>query len=115
MLRIGRLTLLPLVLTFLTLPAAAQTPAPAAAPAPVISIPLPDLAAKMDEMRMEQSMRTLIQAGQQRAPDAAVVDPGRGDREKVWLERCKPRLVAAADGMQRYVYAFPDCEGRPLN
>jgi hypothetical protein len=107
MLRVGLVVLLPL----LALPAVAQTPAPA----PAITIPLPDLSAKIEEMRMEQSMRSLMQAGQQRGPEAVVSDPGRGEREKAWVERCKPRLVAAADGMQRYVYAYPDCEGRPLN
>ncbi|MCC6775943.1 MAG: hypothetical protein IT537_04785 [Hyphomicrobiales bacterium] len=88
-----------LLLSLLAGPAVAQT----------------DWSAMMDDWRMQQTMRELMQAGKQRGPDATPNDPGRAEREKAWNDRCKPTLVAAANGMQRYVYAQPDCEGRPLN
>ena len=96
-------------------PAAA---APAAAP---VAVPLdPALvaaaaagAAAVANTLAKEELEALIKA-QAHGPDPDVVDPGRDAREQAWVARCKPRLVDAADGMKRYVYAFRDCEGGEL-
>jgi hypothetical protein len=90
-------------------PASAQTPATA----PVDSVSA-SVAAAMADARAKEDFAELLKA-QKRGPEPAVVDPSRDEREKAWAARCKPRLVAAGDGMQRYVYAFPDCAGRELS
>jgi hypothetical protein len=66
------------------------------------------------DARAKEDFEELLKA-QKHGPEPVIVDPGRNEREKAWTARCKPRLVAAGDGMQRYVYAFPDCAGRELS
>jgi len=63
----------------------------------------------------EPNKQTPLNAEQQHSPEPIIEDPHRAAREKAWTARCKPQLVAAADGMQRYVYAHADCTGRELN
>jgi hypothetical protein len=110
---------LPVVALFLTVVAPcamAQAPAdaPPAAPAAPVDPAVAAAAAAAADQRAKEDMEALLKA-QERGPEPTVVDPGRAEREKAWTERCNPRLVAAADGMQRYVYAFPDCAGRELS